>query len=82
LLERDTENTWLTLEEDEDDVLTRLHGHSVTYRIATGLQRGSKVFTPQTLPEREDKTDTNRRVANQAGFSLHAGVVAQIPSAR
>jgi len=28
------------------------------------------------LPEREDKADTRSRVANHAGFSLHAGVAA------
>jgi hypothetical protein len=79
LLERDAENTWLTLEggEDADDVLTQLHGSSVTYRIATGPQQGRKVFTLQTLPGREDKADTNSRVANYAGFSLHAGVMAE-----
>jgi Putative transposase len=27
LLERNVENTWLTLEESDDDVLTQLHGH-------------------------------------------------------
>ena len=50
LLERDTENTWLTLEEGEEayDVLTQQHGSSVTYRIATGPQQGRKVFTLQT----------------------------------
>ena len=52
ILERDVENTWLTLEEGEDDVLTQLHGASVTYRIATGPQQGRKVFTLQTLPGR------------------------------
>ncbi len=36
LLERDAENTWLTLEEGEDDVLTQLHGHS--YRPTPGPQ--------------------------------------------
>jgi ribosomal protein S27E len=77
LLERDAENTWLTLEEGEDDVLTQLHGSSVTYRIATGSQRGRKVFTLQTLPGREDQSTTSSRVANHAGFSLHAGVVAE-----
>ncbi len=54
LLERDAENTWLTLEQDEDEVLTQLQGHSVTYRIATGSQQGRKVFTVQTLPAQED----------------------------
>jgi len=77
LLERDAENTWLTLEEEEGDVLTQLQGSSMTYRIATGPQQGRKVFTLQTIPGREDKTDTNSRVANHAGFSLHAGVMAE-----
>ena len=67
LLERDVENTWLTLEEGEEDTLTKLHGHSVTYRIATGPQKGRKVFSLQTLPGREDKTDTSSRMANYAG---------------
>jgi len=52
LLERDAENTWTewTPEQGEDDVLTQLHGHSVSYRIATGRpQQGCKVFTLQTL---------------------------------
>ena len=75
LLERDAENTWLTLEESEDNVLNQLHGASVTYRIATGPQQGRKVFTLQTLPGREDRADTNSRLANHAGFSLHAGVM-------
>ena len=39
ILERDAENTWLTLEEGEDDTLTQLHGASVTYRIAVGPQQ-------------------------------------------
>ena len=57
-------------------MLAQLHGHSVTYRIATGPQQGCKVFTLQTLPEREDKADTRSRVVNHAGFSLHVGVAA------
>tara|TARA_B110001450_G_scaffold163463_1_gene152392 strand:+ start:276 stop:1241 length:966 start_codon:yes stop_codon:yes gene_type:complete len=77
LLERDAENTWLVLEQDEDDALTQLHSASVTYCIATGPQRGRKVFTLQSLPAQEDKTDTNSQVANHAGFSLHAGVMAE-----
>lgn len=60
-----------------NDALTQLHGASVTYRIATGPQQGRKVFTLQTLPAQEDKTDTNSRVANHTGFSLHAGVMAE-----
>jgi hypothetical protein len=77
LLERDAENTWLTLEEGEDDVLTQHHGHSVTYGIATGPQQGRKVFTLQTLPDTSSQNEASSRVAKDAGFSLHAGVVAQ-----
>ena len=76
LLERDAENTWLTLAESEDDVLTQLHGSSVTYRIATGPQQGRKVFTLQTLPGCESEKQGYGQVAKVAGFSLHAGVMA------
>ena len=33
--------------------MDQLRGHSITYRIAVGLQQGCKVFTLQTLPERD-----------------------------
>jgi hypothetical protein len=47
LLERDVENSYLALEQcDEDaDAMPDLYGHSITYRIALGSQRGKKVFT-------------------------------------
>jgi Putative transposase len=77
LLERDAENTWLTLEQAEDDVLTQLHSHSVTYRIATDPEQGRKVFALKTLPVREDKAGSSSREANHAGFSPHAGVMAE-----
>ncbi len=42
LLERDAENTWLTLEEEEDDVLTQMQGASVTYTASPWvLSRGA-----------------------------------------
>jgi hypothetical protein len=65
------------LEQAEDDVLTQLYGHSVTYRIATGPQQGRKVFTLQTLPNREGGKQTYGQAAKVAGFSLHAGVMAE-----
>ena len=77
LLERDAENSWLTLEESEDDVLTQLHGHSVTYRIATGPQQGRKVLTLQTLPGGESEKQDYGQAAKVAGFSLHAGVMSE-----
>ena len=76
ILERDAENTWLTLEEGEDDTLTQLHGASVTYRIAVGPSKGAK-SSPCKPCGREDKADSSSRVANHAGFSLHAGVMAE-----
>ncbi len=37
----------------EEDPMDQLLGHSITYRIAVGLQAGRKVFTLQTLPARK-----------------------------
>jgi hypothetical protein len=75
LLERDTENTWLALDE-EPDALEQLQGHSISYRIALGPQRGKKVLTLQTLPP-ADELDTFSQAGKVAGFSLHAGVAAK-----
>ena len=47
VLERDAENSWLTLEEEEGEVLTQLQSASVIYRIATGPQRG--LLSPQPV---------------------------------
>lgn len=73
-LQRDVENTYLLLDGDDDDALLQLQGYSVTYRIAMGPQTGRKVLSLQSLspaPAQE-----SARVAKQAGFSLHAGVMA------
>ena len=50
-----------------------LYGHSITYRIVLGPRRGRKVFSLQTLPPHTTQ-DSQDRLANEAGFSLHAGV--------
>jgi hypothetical protein len=60
---------------DEDSALAELRGHSIAYRIAFGPQRGRKAFMLQSLPPRGEPP-SNERVAQAAGFSLHAGVVA------
>ena len=44
LLTRDEENSYLTMEGLDDNVMNELHGHSITYRIAVGPQQGHKVF--------------------------------------
>jgi len=74
LLQRDVENDYLTEDAFEADALTPLHSASITYRIALGPQQGRKVFTLQTLPACAD--DLPSTIGTEAGFSLHAGVVA------
>jgi len=76
LLERDAENSYLQLEDMEENAMQQLHGHSISYRIAIGPQQGRKVFTLRTLPA-EEETGSSDRVAKVAGFSLHAGVAAE-----
>jgi hypothetical protein len=73
LLERDMEQSYLTLDED-DDSLGTLQGYSITYRIAVGAQQGQKVFSLQALPPRDDDGAVSQ-VGQVAGFSLHAGVM-------
>ena len=77
ILERDEDNSYLTLDGLEEDPLQDIHSHSVTYRVAIGPQKGSKVFTLQTIPPQPDEAPGNTRVANLNGFSLHAGVAAR-----
>ena len=73
-LQRDMENTYLLLDGDDEDALLQLQGHSVTYRIAFGPKAGRKVLSLQSLPPAP--AQESARVAKQAGFSLHAGVMA------
>jgi len=75
LLERDAENSYLTSDAVDDDPMTPLLGHSITYRIAVGPQAGRKVFTLQTLPASGELFDDG--AGKVAGFSLHAGVAAR-----
>lgn len=48
------ENSYLASDAVDDDPMTPLLGHSITYRIAVGSQAGRKVFTLQTLPTSGD----------------------------
>jgi len=74
LLTRDDESSYLTLDLQDDDAMTQLQSHSITYRIAVGPQQGRKVFTLQTIPSWEDDDYGGNQVGKIAGFSLHAGV--------
>jgi hypothetical protein len=49
-LERDTENSYLTLDAVDEGPMDQLLGHSITYRIAVGPQQGRKVFALLTCP--------------------------------
>ena len=80
LLERDEDNSYLTLDGLDEDPMQDIHTHSVTYRVAMGPQRGRKVFTLQTIPPKPDLPPGSDRVAKLAGFSLHAGVAAKAQS--
>ncbi len=77
ILERDEDNSYLTLDGLEEDPLQDIHSHSVTYRVAIGPQKGRKVFCLQTIPPQAEESPGNARVAKLNGFSLHAGVAAK-----
>jgi len=74
------ENSYLASGAGDDDPMTPLLGHSITYRIAVGPQAGRKVFTLQTLPACDEPFDDG--VGKVAGFSLHAGVTARAQERR
>ncbi len=75
LLERDAESSWLAGEDVDDDPMSSVMGHSITYRIAVGPNAGRKVMTLQTLPA--DDPPFGEEAGKVSGFSLHAGVAAR-----
>ena len=64
IFKRDEKNSYLNLEQGNEDPLQQVLSCSVTYRIATGPQQGRKVFTLQTIPAREED-DRFVRVAEE-----------------
>lgn len=60
LLERDVENSYLVFEQQEEDAMQQLFGHSITYRIAIGPHQGRKVFTLQTLPPLAESSEAGQ----------------------
>ena len=54
ILERDEENSYLNLEDQDEDPMQQVSGSSVSYRIAIGPQQGHVVFTLQTIPAWEE----------------------------
>jgi hypothetical protein len=57
LLERDAENGYLADNAVQAGSLDQLLGHAITYRIAVGPHKGSKVFSLQTLPACDEPFD-------------------------
>jgi hypothetical protein len=75
--EGDAENDSLALDTADDDSISVLQGHSITYRIAFGPQAGRELFALQTLPP-VDIDEIHTGTAGQvAGLDLHAGVAAR-----
>ncbi|MBA3564840.1 MAG: transposase, partial [Gammaproteobacteria bacterium] len=75
LITRDIENCYLAFDPGAEAPIHALIGHSITYRIATGPREGQKVFTLKTLPADPDRSSAH--LAENSGFSLHAGVAAK-----
>lgn len=81
-LERDAENDYLVLDGADDDSLSVLQSHSITYRIAIGPQAGRKVFSLQTLPPIDIDEMHSAAVGQVAGFNIQAGVAARADQRR
>ena len=67
------ENQDFQLPIDEEDTLSKLQASSVTYRFATGKSKGKKALVLSSVPD-QDHNSKKGLVANNSGFSLHAGV--------
>jgi hypothetical protein len=73
VLERDEQNSYLNLQDRDEDPMQQVLGCSASYRIAVGPQQGRKVFTLQTLPSWEED-ERFAQEAKESEFSLQAGV--------
>jgi hypothetical protein len=77
LLCRDVEQSYLTFDYDDEDLINDLIGSSITYRVAVGKNKGKKGYTLQTIPAQLEEMAENKALAKESGFSLHAGVSAK-----
>lgn len=75
LIQRFGSVRWLASEDLDEDPMSTVLGHSITYRIAVGPNAGRKVMTLQTLPA--DDPPFGQEAGKVSGFSLHAGVAAR-----
>jgi hypothetical protein len=74
LIECDAENSYLTESGLTNNEMIEHQTYSINYRIATGPQKGRKIFALQTLSPIFEETRSAVLVGKVAGFSLHAGV--------
>ncbi len=79
LLERDVENSYLVFEQQEEDVMQQLYGHSVSYRIAVGPHQGRKVFTLQTLLKTPCRDGTTHVLFEPLDFIARLAALAPKP---
>lgn len=82
LLERDMEHSYLASDAVDDDPMTSLQGHSITYRIAIGPQAGRKVFTLQTLPASVEPFDDGTTHVIYEQLDFIARLAALVPKPR
>jgi hypothetical protein len=61
----------------EQDGISDLQNHSISYRIAIGPRKGQKALTLQTLQAQPPTDVASGLVGKVTGFSLHAGVAAK-----
>jgi len=71
IIVKDNEN--FQLEIPDEDTFSKLQASSVTYRFATGPNKGKKAFVLKSVPDEDHQAKTGLVVKNSA-FSLHAGV--------
>jgi len=69
LMEWDAERSYLALADSDEEPMDQLRGHSIPCRSAVGPQQGRKVFTLQTLPERDPCESSSRYAVNTAVLS-------------
>jgi hypothetical protein len=66
LLVEDIDNSYLTLDWLAPDPMQDLHGHSITYRVALGAQRGKKYLPCKRLLHKLKKTAKVRSLSWKA----------------
>ncbi|WP_022943158.1 transposase [Psychromonas hadalis] len=75
LLIRGADNDYLDFDGLEENSMLKILGYSISCSVGTASSQGRKVFTLQTITPMIGQSVESDRVANVAGFNLHAGVM-------